>query len=365
MESNIVFILVGLLTSLLLFSRFPMLKKRTSRRVQYKVSIIIPARNEEQNIALLLDDLTKQTYSVHEIICVDDCSVDRTADVVRGYGNARLVSVTQKPDGWTGKSWACCEGASAAQAELLLFLDADVRLMPDAVESLVNTYHERRCVISVLPYHTVTKCYERLSFFFNMIQVGANGIATVLSSRHAGLCGPVILIPANIYQEVNGHESVKSSIVDDVALGAVLAKEGHAYRLYMGKGLIHYRMYSGGFKALVQGWTKNFATGALKTPLPIFVMTFIWISSLILTVFSAVEVIFCNDSILKAVVFALYILWTLELYRISRSTGSFGIITILCYPLYLSFFLLVFFRSLIKVTLRKTVTWKDREIRLE
>ncbi len=365
MESNIVFILVGLLISLLLFAHFPMLKKTTSSKAQYKVSIIIPARNEEKSIALLLQDLAKQTYSVHEIICVDDCSGDRTAEVARRYGNVKLISVTEKPDGWTGKSRACYEGARAARAELLLFLDADVRLMPDAVASLVNAYHERRCVVSVLPYHTLEKGYEQLSFFFNIIQVGANGIATTFTSKHAGLCGPVILIPAKIYNRIGGHESVKSSIVDDIALGNNLAKEGYTYRLFMGKGLIHYRMYHGGIGDLVRGWTKNFATGALKTPLPIFIMTFLWISALILTVFSVVEVIFLKDIILAAFVFALYILWVLELYRISSRTGSFSIVTALCYPLYLLFFLLLFFRSFIKVALRKNVTWKDREIRLE
>ena len=275
---NIIEVFAGLIISLLLFYRFPVLKKITDLKRPYKVSVIIPARNEEKNIPLLLQDLMKQTYSAYEIIGVDDCSVDNTAKIISSYG-VSLLSIKDKPEDWTGKAWACEKGAESASGDLLLFLDADVRLQPLAISKLISTYVENQCVISVQPYHKTEKKYEQFSLFFNLIQIAANGTSSFFKFKNPGLYGPVILIDRDTYQGIGGHISAKSSIVDDLALGEKLTQKGFSFKLFLGENDISFRMYGDGFKKLLQGWTKNYATGALKTPPLLFLMVFLWITS--------------------------------------------------------------------------------------
>lgn len=361
---NIIIIILGLFISLVLFHRFPLIEKSTDNKYIYKVSIIIPARNEEKNIGLLLSDLKKQTYSIHEIICVDDCSDDRTADIISSY-RTRLISVKDKPDGWTGKSWACMKGADSAEGDIYLFLDADVRLNPDAVSSLVSAFNKNKTTISVLPYHKTQEKYEQFSLFFNIIQLGANGIGTPFKTANAGLYGPVILIPAETYRAIGGHTSVKSSIVDDIALGEKLVLMGYDYKLFLGHDLINYRMYSKGFRELIQGWTKNYATGAVKTPFHIFIMVFLWITSCILTFSSLFELFNLINIFYIITMTVLYIFWFFELYRISHKLGSFSKTTLVLFPVYLMFFVFVFINSLIKKVFHMQVIWKNRKIKLE
>lgn len=106
-------IILGSLSFCLLFWRMPALpflveinhEPEEKEHVSPAVTVIIPARNEEHNLALLLHDLSRQSTKPAEIICVDDQSADRTADVARSF-SARLISVEKKPADWTGKSYA-------------------------------------------------------------------------------------------------------------------------------------------------------------------------------------------------------------------------------------------------------------------
>ena len=102
-----------------------------------KVSIIIPARNEERNLSFLLDSLDCLKKKPLEIIVVDDRSSDLTAQIAIDAG-AILVAGIEKPYDWTGKQWACAQGAEIARGEYLLFLDADVRLYPDGLNKAMN-----------------------------------------------------------------------------------------------------------------------------------------------------------------------------------------------------------------------------------
>ena len=96
-----------------------------------KVSIILPARNEEKYLAKCLDSLIDQDYKNYEIIVIDDSSEDSTGDIIADYSkkNSKVihVSANSKPDGWMGKNWACMEGYRQATGELLLFTDADTK----------------------------------------------------------------------------------------------------------------------------------------------------------------------------------------------------------------------------------------------
>lgn len=366
-------ILLGLLASRILFYRFPGLDRDHSDHQDdpvddtIRLSIIIPARNEEKNLPLLLADLKKQRVAIDEIICVDDGSTDQTAQIVTESG-ATLITPAQKPSGWIGKSWACQNGSEAATGNRLLFLDADVRLSPSGIGKLLQVHQQAGSVISVMPYHRIAKKVESLSLFFNLIQMGANGMG--LPAGHhknngSGLYGPVILISRDDYQAVGGHAAVKASIVDDMALGEQLRKKDIPFTLFLGDQDVSYRMYSGGLKDLVQGWTKNQAAGALKTPVLIFLLVFLWLTAAAsIPVYLTLNLIW-HHWLWAAIMAACHGVWVLELLRIARHIGSFSLGSIVLYPLPLLFYLVIFLRSLIKSILGLPVSWKDREIKWE
>jgi len=360
----IIMIVMGLLSSFILFYKFPSLKTNHTGDSQYKLSIIIPARNEEKNIRLLLQDLMRQTTTIHEIICVDDGSTDKTFEFASSF-DVNTISIKDKPGDWMGKTWACQTGADSATGDILLFLDADVRLSSNAISRLIHSYNDNKCVISVQPYHKTDKHYEQFSFFFNLIQIAGNGTSMIGEQKCAGLCGPVILIDQQTYNSIDKHLSAKNSIVDDIALGKKLKQMGFHFKLFMGSKDISYRMYGNDFKSLFQGWTKNYATGALKTAMVVFGLVFLWVTSCIASVIIVVQSILdlnMNHFLLSMI---FYCLWVLELFRVSKDVGQFKRSTIVAYPIYLFFFLMVFFISFFKKVFKMDVAWKGRKIKQE
>jgi len=354
-------VLIGLAVTPVLFYRIPRLTESRSGEGNFpKVSVIIPARNEENNLPLLLADLRAQSSAPFEIICVDDDSSDGTVQVAEAYG-VRVLSLHKKPGGWTGKSWACQNGANAAKGELLLFLDADVRLGPNGLRRIIQTYSDCNCPISVQPYHKTQKAYEQLSMLFNLIQIAANGTA-LPKAVGVGLYGPVILISQSDYYNIGGHECVKKSVVEDVALGHQLKKAGIPYQLFVGDKEISFRMYANGAGSLLQGWVKNMATGAAKTPLHIFWMVFFWIASLISAPLHVVQFAVSGDVLWIAIYLLLSIVWMVVLNFILKKIGQFKLLAIVLYPLMAGVFLGVFVVSMFKKAFGINVIWKGRAI---
>lgn len=361
---NLIIIVLGLVASLVLFSKFPILQRRDLNNSKYKVSIIIPARNEEKNIGLLLEDLMAQTGDIHEIICVDDGSTDQTYKLASAFP-VKMIRIKDKPSDWTGKAWACQRGGQVATGEILLFLDADVRLSPDAVSSLLAAYDENKCVVSVQPYHKADKYYEQFSLFFNIIQVGGNGTCMAIFQRSVGLYGPVILIDQDTYAAIDGHLAAKESIVDDVALGEKLKEMGLPFELFLGGKDIRFRMYGNGFKSLFEGWTKNYSTGASKAHKFVFLLVFLWVASCAASVINLTQALIGLNLSHILLAGSLYLCWVFELFRISNRLASFKKTTLIFFPLYLGFFIFVFLISLFKKILRMDVVWKDRKIKLD
>ena len=124
-----------------------------------KVSVILPARNEEEFIEKCLDSLLDQDYENYEIIAIDDSSTDSTGKIIKEYAtkNSKVIHVSAKPkpDGWMGKNWACMEGYTIATGEILLFTDSD-------------TSHSRN-VISLAVSHLLSLDLDALTAMPRMI----------------------------------------------------------------------------------------------------------------------------------------------------------------------------------------------------
>ncbi len=355
-----VIIILGLLASRILFWKFPFLREEEVASSSLKLSVIIPARNEAANIPLLLGDLKKQEWPPLEIIVVDDGSTDETAKIANALG-AQVIIIKDKPDDWTGKSWACHCGVEKAKGQVLLFLDADVRLSPKGLIKLVQTYEQEGCALSLQPYHQLKDRYEHFAIFFNIILLGANGLG-MANSKSIGLYGPVTLMALTDYRAFGGHEAVKTIVLEDLALGMKMQEAKIPYKLFLGDKDVSFRMYAGGFKDLYNGFMKNFATGATTTPLSRLVLVILWMGSLsILPVHLVVSAILGTGSwLLIDLVF--YLAWVLELRRVGSQVGAFDWWTVVFYPLYLSVFLVVFLFSFLKKIFGIKTTWKGRRV---
>lgn len=357
---EIIIVLLGIALTPVLFYHFPRIAPVTNSPSDTNLSVIIPVRNEEANLGQLLRDLHHQSCPANEIICVDDDSSDATAQIARSFG-VRIMTLKNKPAEWTGKTWACHHGATLATNETLLFLDADVRLGKDALKRLLHTHEEKKCPISVQPYHITEKWYEQGSIIFNLLQIAANGTA-LPSSEGVGLYGPVILLSRSDYQQIGGHESVRKCIVEDMALAERLKEEDIPYALYLGDKEIAFRMYPGGMQSLFQGWTKNLVAGVSKTPIGLFWAVFLWIASMISVPMHLLTFGLSNTWSWFTGYSVLYLVWVIVLFKLSRKVGRFFNLPILFYPVLIGFYFAVLVVAIYKKLFGLSVVWKGRTI---
>ena len=211
-----------------------------------KVSVIVPARNEEGFIGRCLASLADQDYENYEVIAIDDSSEDRTGDIIREFSkkNPRVVPVAArpKPDGWMGKNWACMEGFRRATGELLLFTDADTR--------------HSRGTVSLSVSHLLSLDLDALSVIPKMLsidwwtKVTLPMISTFLHTQFSALkvndpakktgyfFGSFFIIRRKTYRQVGMHEGVRQEIIEDGALGRKVKEGGHRMRMVRGEHLV-------------------------------------------------------------------------------------------------------------------------------
>ena len=346
-----------------LFKKIPRIQQVSSIEHHTKLTVIIPVRNEQATLPLLLDDLSHQTLENFEIICVNDESDDNTLEIIKA-AKVSYIEISGRPNGWMGKTWACQVGGEHATGELLLFIDADVRIGPKTLNNLVKAYLKEQHVISVQPYHMVDKFFEQFAFFFNVIGVAANGAGFPYSKKKAGLFGPVILMSKSDFVKIDGYHGVKGSIIEDVEMGNIFEKHEIMYDVFIGDKDLYFKMYSN-FKDLFLGYSKNFASGAGKTPFILLVLSFLWIQALtalpLLIIISLVQ----TNYLILGVISLIYSATVIQLMYIGGKIGSFKKRYSICYPVSLMLFHLVFLYSGYLKRFKKNVKWKGRDISLE
>jgi len=326
-----------------------------------KVSIVIPARNEFKRISPLLQSIQSQASLIHEYIVVDDNSTDGTATLAKTLG-AKVVSAPPLPKGWFGKPWACYQGAKVATGDVLMFLDADVKILPQGMEAMLSEFNKDRTPLSIQPYHMMKKGYESLSLFFNLIAMMTTGLFTPLGSRMnaSSFFGPCQIISKEDYWKVDGHAVAKHAVLEDMVLGEALRKStGKNVRSRAGRGVIVFRMYGEGLRALIEGWTKNFATGAKLIPTWLMVLISLWMTGMFTALLSGLAPFMWQDQTYLIG----YLFVGLTTWLLSRKVGNFSPFIIMLFPIQLTFFLWLFIRSSIRSN-QKKVTWKGRELDL-
>ncbi|HYZ32884.1 MAG TPA: glycosyltransferase [Crenalkalicoccus sp.] len=243
------------------------------------ISILIPARNEAANIAACLRAALASTAPV-EVIVMDDGSEDATASLVTGLAGGeprlRLLSAPPLPPGWTGKVHACARLAEAARGTHLLFIDADVRLAPEAAGALAGHAARRGlALVSGVPRQRVRSLGEALTVpAINLLLLGylpAVGRAFTSRPGFAAACGQLLLCEAEAYRAAGGHAAVRGVLHDALALARLFRAAGRRTEMVAGAPLAECRMY-GGFREAWGGFLKNAREG-MATPLGLPVWT--------------------------------------------------------------------------------------------
>jgi 4,4'-diaponeurosporenoate glycosyltransferase len=328
-------------------------------------SIVIPARNEEQNLATLIDSLKHQTLKPLEIIVVDDHSEDGTAAIAQREGCAVLRS-ERLPEGWAGKPWACWQGAKKAGGTLLVFLDADTFLEPEGLSRLLHEYEGKRGLLSVQPFHQMKKGYEKLSAFFNIVAMGGVRAFTLLGHKLSplGAFGPCMVCSREDYFAVGGHsdEKVRGEILESLAFGKLFLRANRSVRCYGGKGSISFRMYPAGLSSLVEGFSKGFGTGANAMSLGSLLMMVCWIFGCCSVSRRLIQALLLGDMTELYGWALLDGLYAAQIYWMLQRIGNFGFLTALLFQVPLVFFVTVFGLSLLRIFLMKRVPWKGRTV---
>ena len=239
---------IALIKSMLkTFNESPFLDKfEKKEHARPKVSVILPARNEEKFIEKCLDSLVGQDYDDYEIIAINDSSNDSTGNIMKKYSEkfskVIFVDAKPKPDGWMGKNWACMEGYRKASGNLLLFTDADTVHTSSVISLAVS--HLLSLDLDALTVIPRMLCLDRIT------KITLPMISTFLHTRFSALrvndtskntgyfFGSFFIMKKSTYDSVGTHEGVKSELVEDGALGRKVKESNFKMRMVRGEHLI-------------------------------------------------------------------------------------------------------------------------------
>lgn len=246
-----------------------------SKQGPQRVSVLIPARNEAQGIAHAVRSVLNNTGVQLEVIVMDDHSADDTAVIVEELARAdprvRLVRAPELPSDWNGKQHTCWELAQIANCERLLFMDADVRLEPTAVERLVAEQNASGCsLLSGFPRQvTPTPAEQLLIPMMYYVLLGYLPLARMresLRSEFGAGCGQLFLANKADYLAAGGHAAIRSSRHDGLQLPRSFRRAGFMTDLVDASDIASVRMYSG-WSSVLQGLQKNAIEGIANAKL--------------------------------------------------------------------------------------------------
>ncbi len=233
---------------------------------QLRVSIIVPALNEEENVEPAMASLLKLDYVNYEIIAINDRSTDRTGEILdrmaaASNGRLRVIHIAQLPAGWLGKPHAMWRAAQQASGDWLLFTDADVVFRPDSLRRAVAYAQAAPTDHLVLVPDMETRSWgERMmvALFGCFMVLGYRPwkAADPASREYMG-GGAFNMIRRSVYERIGTFQALRMEVVEDMKLGKVVKKNRFTQRCAIGPGLIRIRWIVGAF-GLVRNVTKNF-----------------------------------------------------------------------------------------------------------
>ena len=337
-----------------------------------KVSIILPARNEEKFIGSCLDSLVNQDYIDYEIIAINDSSDDSTGTIIKKYAKefSKLIYVDAKPkpEGWVGKNWACMEGYKKATGDLLLFTDSDTKhatsVISLAVSHLLSLELDALTVIpKMLCLDSITKITLPIISVFLHTRFSALRVND--TSKNTGyFFGSFFIIKRSTYDSVGAHEGVKEELIEDGALGKKVKESGFKMRMVNGQHLIDavwardsFTLWNALKRLMIPLYLQN-----AKTAVGIsFAVLFLLFMPFPLLAYSA---IFLNIETSSSVLFVIAAIASVLVYTGGILDAAKGVGSEMKYSLFapIGCFIVVcgFFAGLIQATSKHAVSWRGR-----
>ncbi len=333
-----------------------------------RVSILIPARNEEENIRNCVESLLAQNYPDFEVLVLDDNSTDQTRSILEQISlqasHLKIHNGETLPIGWLGKHWACHQLSQKANGELILFTDADTRHEPNTLRDSVSALIAQKAdLVTAFPREEMLTWGERLTIpimgfglfcFFPILLA-----ETFRLPAFSVTIGQFMLFRRSAYEAIGGYEAIHNHPVDDIKLGRNIIAQGFHWRLMDATRHITCRMYHG-FSDALDGFTKNIFA-VFNHHILLYCVGWFWIAVSFLfpiyvlfhTLITPME--FPASIALIAVGEALLMIWLA--YRRFRIPAY----LVLLYPVSLLIFTWIAFRSLV-YSLIGYGTWKGRDI---
>src|SRR5215470_5687422 len=233
-----------------------------------RVSIIVPARNEEADIEQGLGSLLALDYDNYEVIVVDDRSTDRTGEIIdrvatsaAAHGCLRAVHVGELPQGWLGKPHAMWTAGLQATGDWLLFTDADVLFKTEVLRRALSYAETKQANhVVIFPRMIMTSPGERMmiAFFQTLFTFGHRPwrVADPDTNDHMGV-GAFNMVRRAAYDTVGTYKALRMEVLDDMKLGKVIKNAGLRQRNVFGEDLISIR-WARGAMGVVDNLTKNF-----------------------------------------------------------------------------------------------------------
>lgn len=227
------------------------------------VSVIVPARNEDETLASCLDSLARQDYQNLEILTVNDRSSDRTPEIMRNFASKdsrfKVIEIQELPKGWLGKNHALQKGATAALGEILLFTDGDVIFEPSAIREAIEILeaHQLDHLVLAPKFPTGKTLLAAMQCFFSVIFLAAIRPSRIgRSPRFYIGSGSFNMVSRAAYVRSGEHRRLRLEVIDDVMLGKSLVQASARQAFVDGGGLVKVEWYKS-VGAMIRGLEKN------------------------------------------------------------------------------------------------------------
>ncbi|WP_284639930.1 glycosyltransferase [Paenibacillus silviterrae] len=244
------------------------------------VSVLVPARNEQDNITRCLESLLRQEYPSYEVICLDDQSEDATPTMLQEltlrFPKLRILHGSPLPEGWVGKCYACHQLAEAAQGEWLLFTDADTVHSPSMLSSLVRTGMVRKAGLvtgfpRIISSHAFGWLVLPMLHFVIALHLPLRFVERSSDPRFVAAHGAYMLYRREAYELIGGHAAHRSSLIEDMDMATAVKTAGSKVSLIDVSGLVGCEMYATP-SGVWQGFAKNMFTGLGRSAVLLFAL---------------------------------------------------------------------------------------------
>ncbi len=338
---------------------------RSPGSLRRRLSILVPARDEERNIEGCLASLLSQDHPDYEVVVLNDGSRDRTGEIIErlklSYPNLRSLEGLPLPDGWRGKNWACWQLARAAEGEVLLFTDADTIHAEDsgscACSALMSSGAGlisgmvRQRMLTIPEMLLVPVMNWAMMCFMPLPLAHVRGRFMLPAA-----CGQFMAFTKDSYRLCGGHEAIKGKVLDDAELARSVKAAGMRSLLYDATSKVSCRMYTNAAEA-VAGFTKNlFSVFRNRVLLHIFIWTWLLITTMVPLIYLLTSP--GGESMPAALISTAL---TLSYWLIAFSRAKVPLPLAFAYPVMLPLWFWLAMRSMARVLSGKA-TWKGRGI---